>query len=150
MTEDPSGTTPTPATLRLYTETEDQATVALIARRHRNYPERFKTMFQSSFHRMAEWDRPAVYHRVLWALLAELDPIQFRAFSHREIREATGLSMAGIEKAMKMLQADRMILTKGHSSARRIRLNNNLAWASTSEKFHHVERDPMPEDSRGR
>lgn len=140
----------TPATLRLYTEDESGATVALVAKRHRLYGERFFTMFEATFEGLATFDRPSCYWRTLAVLAARLDPIMPRRLSAQEVAQAAGLSHASAARGLAMLEADRVIFSTGRTGAKARRLNNRLFWKSNSERRAEEEADPMPEDARGR
>ncbi|MEM7643149.1 MAG: hypothetical protein AAF366_11540 [Pseudomonadota bacterium] len=107
-------------------------------------------MFHTTFERLAQMDRPPCYHRTLWHLLSVLDPVQFRGVSAREVAEATGQSLSSVERGLAMLQADRMLIAKGKTAGKRLRINNRLAWASSSERFAEVQPDLDPVDARGR
>ena len=139
-----------PDTLVLYTEDEAGATVALTAKRRHRYPSRFVTMFVETMNTLAGWDRPPAYHRTLWHLLSVLDPIQWRHISAREISERTGLAPASVSRALAMLEADRMVIAEGRTANKRRRLNNQLGWASSAEKYSDTTADRPPEDARGR
>ncbi|MEM1079530.1 MAG: hypothetical protein AAGI09_13495 [Pseudomonadota bacterium] len=140
-----------PQTVRLYTKTEDGSTVVLEAPRVRAYyRERFLTMFMNTSRLLATMDRPQVYYRALFHLLSVLDPIQMRRYSARELAQATGMSQVSAERAMAMLEADRVLMRTGKGTAKALRINNNLAWASTAEKHNLTEVDPEIIDARGR
>lgn len=137
-------------TTRLYAETEAGSTVVLIARQHRLYQERFKTMFHGAFQLLAGADRPSVYYRVFFQGCALLDPVQFRRVSAREFAEASGMSLISAQRACAMLEADRVFLVKGKGSGKALKLNNRLCWASSSEKHNLATPDPEVIDARGR
>jgi len=107
-------------------------------------------MFQPATAAIARFDRPSVYYRALLHLMTVLDPIQWRRYSSRELAEEANMSVSSAERALTMLQADNVIMAKGTSSARSRRLNNQIAWASSSERHNLVDLDPEPEDARGR
>lgn len=136
--------------VKLYTETEEGATIVLSAARARLYQGRFKTMFEASTMTIAMMDRPPVYYRAMLWLAAVLDPVQWRKISAREVARETGISISSAERALTMLEKDRVILTDGRTFAKVRRLNNNLFWASSSEKWNRAERDPEVIDARGR
>lgn len=141
---------PAPEAPRLYAEDEDGSTVILQLRRNRTYGQRFLTMFTTAAHQLSEMDRPPVYFRTLMFLLTALDPIQFRRLSAREVVEATGISLASADRALGQLEADKVIFCQGKTGAKARRLNRNLAWMSSAEKFAASEGDPMIVDARGR
>jgi len=107
-------------------------------------------MFHSTFTTLAAMDRPPCYHRTLLFALSELDPIQWRTLTASTISRETEQSRSSVERALAMLEADGVLLTKGSTVAKRRRINNRLAWASTSDKWHDALPDPHPEDARGR
>lgn len=100
---------------------------------------------------IAKWDRPAAYYRVLLFCMATLDSQQLRALSAREIKDGTGLSLISVERALAMLEADKVICTNGQkTAARRRRLSNHLCWSSRADAHHAAMPDPALEDGRGR
>jgi len=139
---------PTSATMRLYTTDEDEAIVTLIARPHRNYQWRFLTMFAQGLQRLSKLDRPSVYYRVLFHALSVLDPVQWRHMTAREVAEATGMSLISAQRASAMLRMDKVLMEKGKGAALRMRLNNQIAWASTSEKHNQATPDLEIRDAR--
>lgn len=136
------------ATHRLYTTDENDTTVVLLARPHRNYQWRFLTMFTPGLTKLSQLDRPSVYYRTLFHALSVLDPVQFRSFTARECAESAGISMISAQRAIAMLEQDQVLIRIGKGSAKRMRLNNQVAWASTSEKHNAAEMDPEPTDAR--
>lgn len=136
--------------MRLYAEDENNSTVVLMPRRHRNYSKRFKTMFEEAMITLGQFDRPASYYRVMLHLLATLDPVQYRKISMSEIMAEIHASASSVERALTMLERDRVIFTKGTTSAKARRLNNRICWASNSEKWNAAEADPEVIDARGR
>lgn len=137
--------------LRLYAEAEDGSTVILHTRKHRLYPERFWTMFEETTKALAQMDRPVCYHRTLLYLISVLDPIQFRRISAKEVCRGAKISFPSAQRALSMLEADGVILTNGErTGALARRLSNRICWASTSERFNQVPRDPEVQDARGR
>jgi hypothetical protein len=142
---------PERSTLALYTTDASGATVQLEAVKQRRYRERFWTMFQTATEQVAAFDRPACYHRALLALLTLADPIQFRRISAREVAELAKLSTNSAERALAMLEADRVVLTNGAlTGAKARRLNNRLAWASSADRHGQTPQDPEVIDARGR
>jgi len=136
--------------LILYTEDTNGTTIQLEATKSRRYRERFLTMFMTTTQTLAAFDRPPCYHRALLTCLAKLDPIQFRKVSAREIAEASRLSPVSAERALAMLEADRVLITNGEATAAKARrLNNNLAWASTAHRHSMETPDPEIIDARG-
>ena len=137
-------------TITLYTEDTNGATIQLEGITSRRYRERFVTMFMTTTQTLAAFDRPPCYHRALLTCLAMLDPIQFRKVSAREIADASRLSPVSAERALAMLEADRVLISNGEATARKARrLNNNLAWASTAHKHGLTDPDPEIIDARG-
>ena len=139
------------STLVLYATDTNGATVQLEAIKSRRYQERFWTMFTTTTARVAGFDRPPAYFRALMVCLTELDPIQFRRISAREIATAAKMSAISAERALTMLESDGVIIANGgQTGAKARRLNNTLAWASKAE--HHRATTPDPEiiDTRGR
>ena len=141
---------PAPDTSRLYAEDETGATVVLATMRHRNYGRRFLTMFQETTAQISGMDRPPVYFRALLHLLTRLDPVQPRRLSARELAQGANLSQASAERALAMLEADRVIFCSWQTGAKARRLNNNLCWMSNSEKWASTPKDPEVIDARGR
>lgn len=139
-----------PETVQLYTEDSDGTTVILTAQRRLRYTMRFKTMFEPTFQSMATMDRPSTYWRVLFHALAVLDPVQFRPLPNSDISEATGMSQLSAQRALTMLIADRVLIPKGNTSGRRVRINNRIAWGSTAHKHNLAEADLEVIDARGR
>lgn len=147
----PSPDGPEQSTLSLYATDANGSTVQLEAIRGRRYRERFWTMFESTTHQVATFDRPACYHRALLAMMTLADPIQYRRISAREIAECSAMSMNSAERALAMLEADKVVLTNGAATgAKARRLNNRLCWASTADRHGMTEPDPEVIDSRGR
>jgi hypothetical protein len=136
------------AVARLYTKDENEATVVLIARPHRNYQWRFLTMFLTGLKKLSNLDRPSVYYRVLFHALATLDPVQFRSLTAREVSESTDMSLISAQRAITMLRADKVLISKGKGSALRYRMNNQVAWASTAEKHNQAMPDQDLIDGR--
>lgn len=124
--------------------------VVLQMRQNRNYDRRFKTMFENSMVRLAGFDRPPVYYRVMLFLMTVLDPIQFRRMSAREISDEIGMSRISAERALSMLETDKVIFCKGATGAKARRLNNQVVWSSSSEKWNSAVADPVIQDARGR
>lgn len=148
MTE-PAGSGP--SVLTLYTTDTQGATVALEATRSRRYPRRFWTMFAEETLKLSTWDRPAAYHRALMACLTLMDIQQFRRISAREVGEAANLSTISAERALAMLEADRVIITNAKATgAKARRLNNRLVSMTRAEAWSDLEPDPEMVDSRGR
>lgn len=140
-----------PDPVRLYAEDETGATVILHTRRHRLYPMRFWTMFETTTALLATLDRPVCYHRALLFLLTVLDPIQFRRVSAREVAQGAKISMASAERALALLELDAVIIANGQpTGAKARRLSNRLCWASNSERFNQTDPDPEVRDARGR
>ncbi|RWR34267.1 hypothetical protein D2T29_05075 [Sinirhodobacter populi] len=138
------------ATMQIYAEDTTGSTVVLDLRKHRSYGTRFKTMFEETMTTLGRMDRPSVYFRVLMHLMAVLDPVQWRRYSASEVRDATGMSMASAERALAMLEADRVIFCRGKTGSKARRLNNTVCWAASSDKWHNAERDLEVLDGRGR
>jgi len=139
-----------PATMRLYTTDENETTVVLMAKRHRHYRWRFLTMFANGLQSLSELDRPAVYYRALFHCLAVLDPVQFRTLTARQVADATGMAHISAQRALAMLEADRVLLRTGKGVGKKLRLNNQVAWASTSEKHNLAQMDLEIVDGRKR
>lgn len=100
-------------------------------------------MFVSTMETISTWDRPAAYHRVLLFLGASLRPDRWSRIAARSIRDATGLSIATVERALVMLEADGVILGRGHKSGKERRLSNRLVWRDRASL--HVAADPDPD-----
>jgi len=108
-------------------------------------------MFMTTTQTLAAFDRPPCYHRTLLTCLAMLDPIQFRKVSAREIAENSRQSPVSVERALAMLEADKVLITNGERTARKARrINNNLGWASTAHRHGTTEQDVEIIDARGR
>ena len=105
-------------------------------------------MFANGLSRLSELDRPSVYYRALFHSLAVLDPVQFRTLTARQVADATGMSHISAQRALAMLEADRVLLRTGKGVAKRMRLNNQVAWASTSEKHNQAVMDLEIVDGR--
>lgn len=135
---------------RLYTEDEAGSTVVLQMRQHRLYGARFKTMFETAAMELARLDRPPAYYRALFYLLAALDPVQKRRLPASELAAGAQMSQSSAERALAMLEADRVIFCSGTTAAKVRRLNNTVCWAATSEKWNRATRDLAVEDARGR
>lgn len=139
------------ASWRLYAEDEKQATVILRATKHHHYGERFLTMFSNTAEGLAQFDRPSVYYRTLIFLATKLDPIQFRRMSAREVAEGVGISQASAERALMMLESDKVLIHNHQATgAKARRLNNRLFWGSSAQKRSETELDPMLDTTRGR
>lgn len=96
-------------------------------------------------------DRPSVYYRTLIFLATALDPIQFRRLSAREVAEGAGISQASAERALMMLESDKVVIHNSQSTgAKARRLNNRLFWGSSAQKRSETELDPMLDSTRGR
>ncbi|MGB0823175.1 MAG: hypothetical protein ACPGSK_03505 [Alphaproteobacteria bacterium] len=137
----------------LYTTDQSGETRLLELTPKRRYPERFLTMFPNAMEGLAAMDRPPSYYRTLMHLCAVADAKQFRKITAREIAEATNQSLPSVDRAMAMLQADRVIITSGRGVGKTIRLNSRLAWMSSAEKRARQmadSPDPELEDARGR
>jgi hypothetical protein len=150
MNDQPAPSMKPTGTPRLYAEEEHGSTVVLQMRSHRNYPQRFFTMFETSSMLLAGMDRPTCYFRCLHFLLATLDPVQFRRISASEIAKEAHMSQSSAERGLALLEADRAIFCKGSTGAKARRLNNNLISKQNSEKWNSAQRDPEVIDSRGR
>lgn len=138
-------------TLRLYTEDESGSTVALEAQLGpHHYQTRFGTMFMNTMIRLAAFDRPAAYHKALLYLTATLDSQQWRHVTAKRIAQECGMSQASAERALAMLEADRVILSKGPRSHRERRMNNTLAWYAGARRHNETDPDPEVIDGRGR
>ena len=132
-----------PISERVYVETESGATEVLQLRRHRQYPERFMTMFSGTFQMLAGKERPACYFRTLCAALVIFDPVQSRRISIVEIcRACPGLTPRSAQRGMALLQADRVILSTGAGAAKAYRLNNRLLSTQSAEKWNALQSDP--------
>lgn len=137
--------------LALYTTDASGSTVQLEAITSRRYAERFWTMFHSATLQLAGFDRPAAYHRALLAFMTMGDPIQLRRISAREISQAAGMSTISAERALALLESDRVIITNGQQTgAKARRINNRLVWASRADAHAGATPDPEVIDSRGR
>ena len=99
---------------------------------------------------MRGWTAPPNYFRALFRCTAELDPVQFRALSARELSEKAGMSQISAERALAMLRSDQVIFSKGSKSGMRYRLSNQGVWASHAHKHSLASIDPEVIDSRGR
>lgn len=105
-------------------------------------------MFAQGLQRLSKLDRPSVYYRVLFHALSALDPVQFRSMTARETAESTGMAMISAQRAIMMLRKDQVLQEKGAGASLRMRLNNQIAWASTSEKHNAALPDPEIKDAR--
>mgnify|MGYP001277183818 CR=1 FL=1 len=117
------------------------------------YPERFMSCFTASMAFLAALDRPAAYHRALWFALSRLDAQEYRRLSARQVAEGTGMSRSNAERALSMLQADRVIHVRGVSSDLERRLSRRLGWYQGATLFNEAElaaADPQLVDGRGR
>ena len=117
------------------------------------YPERFLTMFASASRFLSQIDRPAAYYRVLFAAMGRLDWADTRRFSSRQAAEACAMSRSNAERALAMLEADRVIIATGRSSDKERRLSRRLGWNGGAASFlsrEEAERDPELIDARGR
>lgn len=137
-------------TLLLYTIAEDGSTVALAGRKRHHYSERFLTMFVEMMMLLSKLDRPPVYYRALFWLLTKLDPQQERVVSASQMAEGAEMSQASAERALAMLEADKVILATGPRCARRRRINNRVAWTSRASAHNYAPKDPEVADARGR
>lgn len=108
-------------------------------------------MFADTCLLVATWDRPAAYHRALMACLTLMDPTQFRRISAREIGEAARMSTISAERALAMLEADKVIITNDKATgAKARRLNNRLASMTSADRYEGLIPDPEMVDARGR
>lgn len=139
------------AVLALYTTDANGTTVALEAVKSRRYRERFWTMFDTATTQIAGFDRPAAYHRALLAMMHLADPLQFRRISAREVATVSKMSTMSAERALAMLESDRVVIVNGmQTGAKARRLNNRLIWGSTADRHDRTDADPEIIDSRGR
>lgn len=105
-------------------------------------------MFAQGLQRLSKLDRPSVYYRALFHALSVLDPVQFRSMTTKETAEATGMSVISAQRASMMLRADGVLLQKGTGAGMKMRLNNQIAWASTAEKHNQADQDQEIRDAR--
>lgn len=151
MTEEPDPITPPQERLQLYTTDATGATVTLEALKvRRGYPERFGTMMLPQLHTLAAMDRPAVYYRVMMHLFSVLDAQQWRAITAVSIASSCSMSKQSAEKALAMLQADKVIFSRGPKTHKERRINNRVAWFAGAAKHADAMPDPEVIDGRGR
>ncbi|MEM9197199.1 MAG: hypothetical protein AAGD12_05035, partial [Pseudomonadota bacterium] len=132
---------------RLYATDETGATVALETIRKGRYNERFLTMFNGVAQHMSTLKRPAAYWRVMLYCLATLDPIHFRRLAAADVAKATGVSRAATERAMALLEADRVVIAEGATAAKVRRLNRSVCSMSRADRWARAqaeEMDPLP------
>lgn len=137
----------------LYAVTDTGARVTLRAHPSSSYGVPFVTLMVPTLAAIAALDRPAAYHRTLMAALIHLDPINWRSVSARRLAETAGLSRISTERALAMLEADRVILGRGRASAKERRLSRELASASSAATWREANaREPDMEviDGSGR
>lgn len=144
-TENPANEIPV-----LYAEDMNGSTVQLQLKRNRRYPERFSTMFHTTFTFLSGLDRPPCYYRTLMYCLAVMDTTHFRRISASEIAKNSGQGFSSVQRAMRMLIADKMLLTQGRASSMAYRINNQVGSNTSSEKWNQLEADEPPMDGRGR
>lgn len=120
--------------------------------KRRTYPVSFMTVFEPTLRQLAQLERPAAYHRVLWACVGGelLDPMHWRTLTARNVAKAAGVSQISAERALAMLEADRVILAQGRASAKQRRLSRRLCSNVSAEDWAMAETDPPVVDGRGR
>lgn len=140
-----------PGVLDMYPRGGGMATLRVRSRR--GYGMDFATIMLPGAYQLARRKRPAAYYQVLLACLIRLDPIHWRQCSASVLAQDTGLSVMSVTRALKLLEADRVVLGRGRSSAKARRLSREVASKSTSDEWRDEqdEAEDMPLiDARGR
>ena len=113
----------------------------------------FGTIMMPTIATMSTRRRPGSYYEVLFACFEKLNPITWTQYPATQIAEETGLSTISVERALAVLEADKVVLGRGRSSGKLRRLNRNLFSKSDVEDWkaaQKAEPDPETIDSRGR
>lgn len=117
------------------------------------YPVTFTTVLHPGREAVARLDRPGSYHRALAAMERLAHTIDWRVIPATDVAERSGLSIASAERALAMLEADRVVMAKGRGYGKRRRLNRTVYSTSTAQAWQEAqEHEPDPEviDGRGR
>lgn len=114
------------------------------------YPVSFTTALHPGREAVARLDRPGSYHRALAALELLAHAVDWRVIPAADVAERSGMSVASAERALTMLEADRVVLAKGRGYGKRRRLNRNVYSTTTAQAWHEAGPDPEVIDGRGR
>lgn len=136
---------------RFYVREGAGAIVRVLSRR--SYPVEFMTVMKPGLRALAKNKRSTAYFQVLLACMDRLDPIHWRHCSAATLAADTGLCQMSVERALKQLEADRVVIGQGRSSAKVRRLARSLASNSSADRWNEAQEDAadLPViDARGR
>ena len=139
-----------PPELRAVYVTEGAGAMRLRLHKSGAYPVTFTTALHPGREAIARLDRPGTYHRALTAFEMLGHSIEWRVVPARMVAERASLSRISAERALAMLEADRVILARGRGAGKERRLNRRAYSTTTAQAWHEAGPDPEIIDGRGR
>ena len=104
-------------------------------------------LFHPALDFLAALQRPPSYYKVLWAACEHLDSSRWRVLSARRAAEVARISRASAERALALLEADRVNLARGRASAKERRLSRTYCSTTGPERWLREPTDPDLIDS---